>query len=371
MLAGGDWNFTVSATEIPIPNAGTVPPVIALKDVSKEFRTGSPWWPWSVKRLRAVDHVTLEVAKGETFGIVGESGCGKSTIAKMLLLLEAPTGGEVRFHGRNTAALAGKDLRSFRRRVQAVLQDPYSSLNPRMSVGDIISEPMTALGIGTRSERSARVQELMQQVGLNPDFRKRYPHQFSGGQQQRVAIARALSVEPEVLILDEPTSALDVSVRTQILRLLTEVKAQLSLTMVFISHDLAVVEQVCDRIGVMYAGELVESGPAPDIILRPKHPYTQALIMAVPSPDPDQRTAARRLVEGEIPDPLNLPQGCRFHTRCPLHVDICSSRAPALIAVDSHRAVACHCVTGEAHVQDFPGVITVEESPGKKGVGHV
>jgi oligopeptide/dipeptide ABC transporter ATP-binding protein len=324
---------------VPAPEA-----VFELSHVSKEFRLGSGLWPWGALRLKAVDDVTLRIEPGECFGIVGESGCGKSTLAKMLLLLEPPTSGRLAFHGQDVRKLGRGGVKSFRRRVQAVLQDPYSSLNPRMSIMSIISEPMEALGAGgNRKEREERVCSLMEQVGLNPDFRRRFPHQFSGGQQQRVAIARALSVEPEVLVLDEPTSALDVSVRTQIIRLLLDIKAKYALTMVFISHDLAVVEQISDRVGVMYAGELVETGGARSVIGEALHPYTQVLTAAVPSPDPDQRPTTRELLEGEIPSPLNMPSGCRFHPRCARAMAQCSADRPHLRLVrDDAREAACH-----------------------------
>ncbi len=319
------------------------PPVFSLSHVTKEYQVGTRFLRWGGGTLRAVDDVSVDIARDECFGIVGESGCGKSTLAKMLLLLEPVTRGQLLFEGKDVSKLDRKGRRAFRRKVQAVLQDPYSSLNPRMSVKSIISEPMEALGVGTKKEREERVCYLMEQVGLNPDFRNRFPHQFSGGQQQRVAIARALSVEPEVLILDEPTSALDVSVRTQIIRLLSDVRSKFSLTMVFISHDLAVVEQICDRVGVMYAGEMVETGPASEVIGRAIHPYTQALTAAVPSPDPDERPATRELLEGEIPSPMNLPSGCRFHPRCPKAMDRCSADRPLLQTVQAMaREAACH-----------------------------
>lgn len=316
--------------------------IFELSHVSKEFRVGARLWPWGAPSLRAVDDVSLRIEPGECFGIVGESGCGKSTLAKLLLLLEPPSSGRLAFQGQDVRAFSRRDVRRFRRRVQAVLQDPYSSLNPRMSVSSIISEPMEALGVGNRKEREERVCSLMQQVGLNPDFRRRFPHQFSGGQQQRVAIARALSVEPEVLVLDEPTSALDVSVRTQIIRLLLDIKSKYSLTMVFISHDLAVVEQISDRVGVMYAGEVVETGGARDVIRTASHPYTQVLTAAVPSPDPDERPATRVLMDGEIPSPLNLPPGCRFHPRCSRALPHCSADRPQLRVIDTSREAACH-----------------------------
>ncbi|MCK9517874.1 MAG: ABC transporter ATP-binding protein [Dehalococcoidia bacterium] len=316
--------------------------VFELSQVSKEFRVGARLWPWGGATLRAVDDVTLRIDPGECFGIVGESGCGKSTLAKLLLLLEPISSGRLAFHGQDVRSFSRRDVRRFRRKVQAVLQDPYSSLNPRMSISSIISEPMEALGVGNRKEREERVCTLMEQVGLNPDFRRRFPHQFSGGQQQRVAIARALSVEPEVLVLDEPTSALDVSVRTQIIRLLLDIKSKYSLTMVFISHDLAVVEQISDRVGVMYAGEVVETGQAKDVIRTASHPYTQVLTAAVPSPDPDERPPTRLLLDGEIPSPLNLPPGCRFHPRCSRALPQCAADRPQLTLIEASREAACH-----------------------------
>lgn len=322
--------------------------VIRLSGVYKDFAVGGSAFGWGRQRLRAVDDVNLDVNAGECLGIVGESGCGKSTLARLLLLLDRPTAGAIAFHGRDTGRIRGRELRSFRKRVQAVLQDPYSSLSPRMSIGEIISEPMEALGVGDRRFRRARVVELMEQVGLNSDHRGRFPHQFSGGQQQRVAIARALSVAPEVLILDEPTSALDVSVRAQIIQLLREVRANYSLTMVFISHDLAVIEQVCDRVAVMYAGQVVEIGRTADVILSPTHPYTQALVSAVPSPDPLESKDVALLVEGEIPNPLRLPEGCRFHPRCRFAVNVCRQERPHLsLGARPDLAVACHLQNSE------------------------
>lgn len=334
-------------------------PVFALEGVSKAFKVGGRLGSWGAKNLLAVDDVTLSVSEGEALGIVGESGCGKSTLARLLLCLDKPTSGHMSFCGQDMSCLTGRSLRAFRRRVQAVLQDPYSSLNPRMSVREIIQEPMIALDVGTKTEREERTCTLMERVGLNPDFRQRYPHQFSGGQQQRVAIARALSVQPEVLVLDEPTSALDVSVRAQILSLLDDIREQFRLTTVFISHDLAVVEQVCNRVAVMYAGSVAEVGPATDVIVSAKHPYTKALTAAVPSPDPRQRLVFRELLAGEIPNPLNLPSGCKFHPRCAQAIDLCSGSLPKLRAIGGrdNRQVACHLFGSEHSVgSDQPSV---------------
>jgi oligopeptide transport system ATP-binding protein len=301
-----------------------------------------------VADVRAVDGVSFEVRRGETLGLVGESGCGKSTTGKAILQLVRPTAGTVSFDGTDLTKVKGGELRRFRRRMQMIFQDPYASLNPRMSVGSIISEPLTIHKLAGGKEKKERVQYLLQTVGLNPYFANRFPHEFSGGQRQRIGVARALAVEPDFIVCDEPVSALDVSIQAQIINLLQDLQDQFGLTYLFIAHDLSVVRHISDRVGVMYLGHLMELTDRDSIFEDPLHPYTKALLSAVPIPDPDvDRKRERIILLGDVPSPLRPPPGCVFHTRCPIAIDECRARIPEWRNVgtsDREHWVWCHRV---------------------------
>ncbi|MFO7774882.1 MAG: ATP-binding cassette domain-containing protein [Candidatus Hydrogenedentota bacterium] len=325
-------------------------PLLELRDVKTHFSVRKGLlFDRQVGLVKAVDGVTLEVPVGEILGVVGESGCGKSTLARTILQLVKPSEGRILYDGRDVTALSREQLRRLRPRLQMIFQDPYSSLNPRMTVLDAIAEPMLAHGLARRSEVRQRVEALMEQVGLSPNHLYKYPHEFSGGQRQRLAIARAIGLDPELLIADEPVSALDVSVQAQILNLLTRLCRERNLTLIFIAHDLGVVRYLADRIAVMYLGHIVELGEGEQIFTNPLHPYTRALLSAIPAPDPEKEQTRRRiLLRGEPPSPMNPPAGCAFHPRCPHATAACAGEVPPLEEhCGSHRAA---CI----HVEDLP-----------------
>lgn len=298
---------------------------------------------WGAKQfVKALDGVSFEIRRGEIFGLVGESGCGKSTLGLTLCRLIGPTGGKILLDGTDLSTLSRAQMKPWRKKIQMVFQDPYASLNPRMSVSEIVGEPLRIHHLAqTREELDARVLELLRMVGLDDYHANRYPHEFSGGQRQRIGIARALAVEPEIIVADEPVSALDVSIQAQVLNLLCSLKQQLNLTYLFISHDLSVVEHISDRVGVMYLGSFVEVSDRDSLYRQPLHPYTQALLSAVPIPDP-KRKANRILLEGSIPSPVNAPSGCKFHTRCRDCMEICKTQAPPRVDVTPEHSVYCH-----------------------------
>jgi len=319
----------------------TTPPLVEVTDVRKHFPVGRGLFGRPRAVVRAVDGVSLAIRAGETLGLVGESGCGKSTLGRLILRLIEPTAGDVRFEGRSLLALRPRELRAVRRAMQIVFQDPYGSLNPRMRVASIVGEGLAIHRIGTREQRRERVRALLDLVGLPTDAATRFPHEFSGGQRQRIGIARALAVEPRFVVADEAVSALDVSIQAQILNLLQDLKRRLGLTLLFISHDLRVVEHLSERVAIMYLGKIVEIGSRDDVYGDPRHPYTRTLLAAVPVADP-RRRHERAVVTGDVPSPLSPPPGCAFHPRCPYAVDVCRRETPPLEGGRSGRAVACH-----------------------------
>ena len=315
--------------------------ILEVSGLTKHFEVGGGLLGRNKQIIRAVDDVTFNVRRGETFGLVGESGCGKTTLGQTIIRLYEPTAGNIVFNGTDISTMGANELRGHRRLMQMIFQDPSASLDPRMTVGSIIAEPLNIYGVGSKSERQDRVRELLRVVGLNAYFTNRYPHEFSGGQRQRIGIARSLAMNPDLVICDEPVSALDVSIQAQVLNLLKELQGEFSLTYLFIAHNLSVVAHIADRVGVMYLGKLVEIGTSDVVTERPKHPYTQALISAVPVADPT-RKRDRIILEGDVPNPADPPSGCHFHPRCPVARPDCSERVPELREIEPGHWVSCH-----------------------------
>jgi oligopeptide/dipeptide ABC transporter ATP-binding protein len=342
---------------------GSATPLLSARGLVKHYAIRRGALQRTVGAARAVDGVDLDVFPGECLALVGESGCGKTTLGRLVTRLVEPDAGTLTFAGEDFLALRGAALRRKRREIQVVFQDPWSSLNPRLSIGEAIREPIAVHRLAPRGEQGARVAELLGMVGLDAELASRYPHELSGGQRQRVGIARALATGPRLIVADEPVSALDVSVRAQIVNLLAELSARLGLAMLFIAHDLALVEQIADRVAVMYLGRIVELGPCADVLTRPQHPYTVGLLEAVPVPDPGRRPAAS--VAGEPPSPVSPPAGCRFHPRCPIATDLCASVEPVLkpAGPSGSDLAACH-YAGERKLSGVPGVET-----GRAGLG--
>lgn len=324
-------------------------PLLDVRQLKKYFPVRSGLFSKVSAWVKAVDDVSFAIRHRETFGLVGESGCGKTTVGRTILRLMEPTGGDVTFEGDNVFAMDSQTLRATRRRMQIVFQDPYSSLNPRMTVGSIVGEPLLVHKLAKGQARTDRVYQLLDRVGLRPDHAGRYPHEFSGGQRQRIGIARALALNPKFIVCDEAVSALDVSIQAQIINLLKDLQEDYHLAYLFITHDLNVVRYIADRIAVMYLGKLAEVAPSETLFSNPKHPYTQALLSANPLPDPTVQRE-RILLPGDVPTPLNPPSGCRFHTRCPQAVDHCKTTAPPLIQIgkpEDHHIVWCHLYEGQ------------------------
>jgi oligopeptide transport system ATP-binding protein len=333
-------------------------PLLEVTDLVKHFPIKSGLVvDREVARVRAVDGVSLTLNEGETLGLVGESGCGKSTLCRAVLQLTAPTSGSVKFAGEELVGRSARELRPIRRHLQMIFQDPYASLNPRKRVGQIVGDPMELYGLAKGADVKRRVQDLLDRVGLRPEHYNRYPHEFSGGQRQRIGIARALALKPRLIIADEPVSALDVSVQAQIVNLLKDLQDEFKLSYVFVAHDLGVVRHVSDRVAVMYLGKVVETSAADALYDKPIHPYTNALLSAVPIPDPKRNAERQRLVlEGDVPSPIDPPSGCRFHTRCPWCTDVCVDEEPALVDHDVSHPAACH------HPRNVGPGTTVEDS---------
>ncbi|MCA1592851.1 MAG: ATP-binding cassette domain-containing protein [Acidobacteria bacterium] len=358
-----------------MPEAGAEP-LIAIRELKVHFDLGGGT-AWDklvggspVKRVvKAVDGVSIDIFPGETLGLVGESGCGKSTLGRAILRLTEPTSGQVLFRGENLALLSERRMRQYRRNLQMIFQDPYASLNPRMTVSQIIGEPLDTFGLARGREGEARIRELMETVGLSPRFIKRYPHEFSGGQRQRIGIARALAVDPDFIVADEPISALDVSIQAQIMNLMARLQRERNLTYLFISHDLRAIRHVSDRVAVMYLGKLVEIADARVVYDDPLMPYTKALISAVPLPDPELEATRQRIVlQGDVPSPINPPSGCRFHTRCPWAIQACKDVVPPLTEIRPNHFAACIRIS-----PDQPDIEQVApgDAPGLRNPGRI
>ncbi len=326
---------------MPIPDEREA--LLRVRNLKKYFPIRRGVLSRVAAHVKAVDDISFDIGRGETFGLVGESGCGKTTAGRAVLRLIEPDDGEIRFEGRDLRALSSSALRQARRDMQIIFQDPYASLNPRMTIRSIVGEPFVIHGMVAVSDGTDRVAELLKTVGLDPTVMNRYPHEFSGGQRQRIGIARALALKPKLIVADEPVSALDVSIQAQIINLLADLQEQFGLTYLFISHAIPVIEHISTRIGVMYLGKIVEVGTSEQICLDPKHPYTLALLSAVPIPDPAAKKQ-RIVLKGDVPTPINPPSGCRFHTRCPIAVDRCRVEEPPLRKLGDDRDVACHLV---------------------------
>ncbi|MCC7451551.1 MAG: dipeptide ABC transporter ATP-binding protein [Anaerolineae bacterium] len=342
------------ASAVPQTNVKSAPTIdkkgrevlLKVRNLKKHFPISSGLLiQRQVGAVKAVDGLDFDVFKGETLGLVGESGCGKSTTGRTILQLYRPTEGSVEFEGIDLAKIKGEALRKMRRRMQMIFQDPYASLNPRMSVGRIVAEPLRVHNVGNAKEQQEKVQQLLERVGLNPYFVNRYPHEFSGGQRQRIGIARALALNPTLIVADEPISALDVSIQAQVVNLLQDLQQEFGLTYVFIAHDLSMVRHICDRVAVMYLGKIVELADAEELYTNPLHPYTQALLSAVPVPDPEVEQKRQRIIlKGDVPSPANPPVGCNFNTRCPVAIEVCFRDEPELREVTPGHWVACHRV---------------------------
>ena len=330
--------MTIEAATAPQPQK-----LVEVDDLKLHFPVYKGILRRQVGAVRAVDGISFDIRRGETLGLVGESGCGKSTTGRAVLRLYKPTGGAIRFAGTDIAGLEGEKLRAMRPKMQMIFQDPQASLNPRLTVGSIVGEPLAEHGVQKRAARRERVRELLDAVGLNPDYINRYPHEFSGGQRQRIGIARALALDPDFIVCDEPIAALDVSIQAQVVNLLQDLQKKLGLTYLFISHDLSMIRHIATRVAVMYLGKMVELADVQALFAGPRHPYSKALLSAVPVPDPKVEATRRRiLLKGDIPSPVNPPSGCRFRTRCPWAADVCARVEPAWRTLSDGRSVACH-----------------------------
>jgi oligopeptide transport system ATP-binding protein len=328
----------------------TTPPLLDVRHLRKHFPIKGGFWQRTVGRVHAVDGVSFRLEAGETLGLVGESGCGKSTTGRLILGLIRPTGGEIRFNGRDISRLGRSALKAVRRDMQLIFQDPFASLNPRLTVGGIVGEAFRIHGAASGSDLEDRVATLLGRVGLHREHLRRYPHEFSGGQRQRIGIARALALNPRLIVADEPVSALDVSIQAQVINLLEDLKAEFGLSYIVIAHDLSVVEYMSDRVAVMYLGKIVEMAAGEELYRRPLHPYTEALLSAIPVPDP-RRTRTRRALQGDVPSPIDPPRGCRFHTRCVHRTPECTRFEPALVDVGGGHLAACPVRAGGRFIE--------------------